>query len=609
MSDVAITFVVIGIMVVLFISNLVPVGIAALGAALALYGAGVLDLQEALHGFGDPLVLFITSLLVVGAALDATGVTAWAGQALMGWAGQSQTRLLVFSMLVVAALTAFVGISAAVASMLPVLVLVAVRVRASPSRLLMPLVFAGNAGSTLLLTGSLANLIASEAATEQGLPGFGYFELTPVGVTLLAGTVAIVTLLGERLLPNRSSRTLPADLSGHPGVLAQQYELLQDVHPLVLPPGSPSIGMPRAHFGMADYPGLRLLAVHPKRLTAPPSRLRLAVGDTLLVRGDADTVSRFAKDRGLIAQGRPTAAEIREALFNNTEGFAEVVIPPRSGLIGQAMFPGMITPSGDLIVLAIQRAGEAIGPGETVLAAGDTLLLQGSWKALEEHLNDPDVRVIDRPEMVRRQAMPMGRGAGRAIAVLGAMALLLAFGAVPPAVAGLLAAGAMVLLGVISLEHAYRSINWTAVILVASLIPLSTAMYKTGAAAWMAHALVVRVGDATPYALLAGLFVLTAILCQLISSAATALIVIPVAVVAANAISISPRTALVTVIVASSASFLTPIASAANMMVQAPGGYRFGDYWKLGLPLLAWFFLIGTVLVPLLWPFAGRLAH
>lgn len=235
MNSIAITFAVIGVMVVLFISNLVPVAITAFGAALALYGTGVLDLHEALAGFSDPVVPFIASLLVVSAAREAAGVTAWAGQALIDWSGKSQARLLVFTMLLAALLTAFIGVSGAVAALLPVVVLVGVRIGLSPSRLLIPLVFAGHAGSTLVLTGGLTNLIASDAATELGLRPFGYFEFTLVGLPLVAGTIIIILLFGERLLPDRTSRTIPGDLSGHPGILAEQYHLFNDLFALELP--------------------------------------------------------------------------------------------------------------------------------------------------------------------------------------------------------------------------------------------------------------------------------------------------------------------------------------------------------------------------------------
>jgi di/tricarboxylate transporter len=225
--------------------------------------------------------------------------------------------------------------------------------------------------------------------------------------------------------------------------------------------------------------------------------------------------------------------------------------------------------------------------------------VQGTWSDLDRHLGD--VLVVDQPELVRR-AVPLGQGARRAIAVLAAMVVLLATGAVPPAVAGLLGAGALVLLGVLSVEQAYRGVSWTTVIFIAGMIPLSTAMISSGAAGRLADQLVAVVDGAGPYALLAGLFVLTATLGQLISNVATALIVIPIAVSAAGEMDVSARPVLMTVAVSAAASFVTPVATPANLMVMEAGGYRFGDYWRLGLPLLALFGVVAIVLVPVFWP-------
>jgi len=321
------------------------------------------------------------------------------------------------------------------------------------------------------------------------------------------------------------------------------------------------------------------------------------------VRGDAEAAATLASDKGLAFRLEETAGDVTETLFNRASGLAEVVIPPRSGLIGQAVFPGMVTDSGDLIILAVQRLGEDLGPEQTVLAIGDTLLLQGTWKALDEHLADPDVLVVDSPDLVRRQAVPMGAGAVEAIAILVGMVILLATGLVPSAIAGLGAACAMVLFRVMTVDQAYRSINWTTIILVGAMMPLSTAMSNSGAAAKMAEGLVHVVGDAGPYALVAGLFVLTAVLGQLISNMATAIIVFPIAVAAATGMGVSPRAVLMSVNVAAAAALLTPVATPVNLMVMGPGGYRFGDYWKLGLPCLLWFFVVATFLVPIFWRF------
>jgi di/tricarboxylate transporter len=603
LSDITIIFTICVAIVVLFVWNCLPVVIVALGTALALYATGILTLGEALHGLGDPAVLFIAALFVVSAGLEVTGVTAWAGQLLIAKAGESRTRLLLLIMLLVALLTAFISVNGAVAALLAVVVVTAIRLQRPTSQLLMPLVFAAHAGSLLALTGTPVNVLVAEAALDAGVGRFGYFEFAIVGIPLLLGTMAIVALFGQRLLPERSGRSMPPDLSRHARTLIEQYRLDDGLFQLRLGPRSPYVGASRTAIDLQSYPDISLVGFQAGDGSGPVRRPTLAAGDILIVRGDAETAASFASDQSLAFRSEDGPADAADILFNRTSGLADVVIPPRSNLVGQTVFPGMVTPSGDLIILAVQRRGEDQGPNETVLAVGDTLLLQGTWKALDEHLADPDVLVVDSPELIRRQAVPMGLGAKQAITVLGAMVLLLATGLVPAVIVGLVAACAMVVLRVLTVEQAYRAINWTTVILVGAMIPLSTAMTKSGAANLLAHTLVSVVGNASPRALLGGLFVLTAILGQLISNTATALIIIPIAVSAATEMGLSPRPVLMSVAVAAAAAFLTPVATPVNLMVMGPGGYRFGDYWKLGLPLLLWFGVVSTFLVPLFWSF------
>jgi di/tricarboxylate transporter len=521
-ADSTIVFLVLAGVVVLFVSNRLPVEIVAFATAMTLWATDVLTLNQALAGFGDPTVLFIAALFVVSEALDATGLTAWAGQQLVARAGDSRRRLLVLMMVMCALLTAVISVNGAVAALIPVVVVTAVRLRVPSSQLMMPLAFAAHAGSLLALTGSPVNVLVSEAAHDAGSGYFGFFEFTLVGVPLVVGTIAIVAFAGGRLLPQRNGRYMPRDFSEQARLLLTHYDV---------------------------------------------------------------------------------EASERAPLFSRESGVAEVVIPPRSGLIGETAFPGMVTDSGDLVVLAVNRRGENAGTKEVTLAAGDVLLLRGTWDALAINLDDPDVLVVDEPHLIRRQAVPFGPGAKRTLVIVGAMVILLATGAVPAAVAGLLAAGALILTRVLTMEQAYRGINWTTIVLVGGMIPLSTAMQTSGAADEVADRLVDIIGDAGPYALLIGLFFVIAVLGQLISNTATALIVIPVAIAAAAELDVSVRPVLMFVTVISSAALLTPVATPANLMVMGPGGYRFGDYAKLGLPLLALYFAVGVGLVPVFWPF------
>jgi di/tricarboxylate transporter len=520
MSDVTITFLVLAAVVVVFIWDRLPVAIVALGTAVTLWATGVLSLNQALAGFGDPTVMFIAALFVVAEALDVSGVTAWAGQLLLTGAGESRTRVFVYMMSVAALVTAAVTVNASVAALLPVVAVMAMRLHWPPSQLFLPLAFAAHAGSLLALTGTPVNVIISDAAADAGVGAIGFLEFAFVGLPLVVGTIAIVILCGERVLPKRGAKAIARDFSDHADTLA-------------------------THYGIRHAPG---------------------------------------------------------TFFTSTTGAAEVVIPPRSRFLGDRIFAGMTTESGDLVVLAIQRNGQEV-TGETQLAVGDALLLQGTWSALDRQLTDVNVLAVDHPAVVRRQAVPFGVGAGRAVAGLAGMVILLIAGAVPGAIAALLAAGMVVLTGALTTEQAYRGIAWTTVILVGGMISLSTAMIETGAAAWLADTLVRLVGDRGPYAMLAGLFLLTAALGQLISNMATALIVIPIALSAAADMGVSPKPVLMSVAVTSAAALLTPVATPANLMVMGPGGYQFGDYWRLGLLLLVLYAAVAILVVPIIWPF------
>jgi hypothetical protein len=233
--------------------------------------------------------------------------------------------------------------------------------------------------------------------------GFGYFEFALIGVPIVLGCVAIVVLFGERLLPSRTSRTLPPDLSRHATTLVEQYRLSGDVHQLRVRAGSPLIGMARETIGLANRGDLTFVTL--KDAEGRPIRTdRLSEGDLLVVRGPADQAAEVAQEFGLAFRENVPEGEIADQLFNRDSGLVEVLIPPRSPLIGERFFPGMVTESGDLIVLALQRKGADLTPG-------DTMLLQGTWKALGTRLDQAEVLVVNSPDLVRRQAVPMGLGA------------------------------------------------------------------------------------------------------------------------------------------------------------------------------------------------------
>lgn len=596
MSDAWVSLLVLAGTIGLFVWNRLPVGLVAVLSALALYVTGLLDVQAATAGFGDPIIAFIAALFVVSEGLDATGVTAWVGNALVRRAGARRVPLLVATMLLCAGLAAVLTPNGAAAALVPVVVLLSRRLRSAPSTMLIPLAFAASAGALLTLSGSPVNVIVSEASQQHGGPGFGYLEFAWIGVPLVAVTVLLAVTLGPRLLPTRATTLAEPDFSTYTKELRLQYSLGSDAYARArVAEGSPLVGRhPEALPGWPADATLVGVQAASGQVSDPGRPLR--AGDELVIAGPHGTPA------GLGLEPLGTASHPSSLLDHDT-GVAELVVPPRSPLAGTQVFPGMRR-QDDLTVLAVQRLGTDRGPRTTELAVGDTVLLRGLWSSITALQERREMLVVNAPDDVRRQLAPLGPRAAWAVAVLAGMVAALVVG-VPPAIAGLSAAGAMILVRAVRPEQAYRAVSWETLVLIGGLIPLSTAIQSSGAAELLAGALVGVVGHAGPYVLLAALFLLTATLGQVISNAATVLIVVPIALAAATDMGVSPEPVLMMVAVAGAASFLTPIATPANMMVMGPGGYRFGDYWRFGLVVMAGWFAVAMALIPVVWPLHG----
>jgi di/tricarboxylate transporter len=603
MSGIVTVFLLILVALALFIWGRVPAVIVAIGVSLALFFTGILPAEQALGGFGDLVVVLIASLFVIATGLEASGVTTWAGQWLIRQAGESRTRLMILLMLMAAVFTCAISVNGTVAALLPLCVALAVRLRIPTSQLLLPMVFATHGSTMLTLIGAPLNVIASKAAVDAGLRPIGFFEFAVAGIPMLLGSMAIILLTARWLLPHKNGASLPADFSQHARTLVEQYKIENGLHRLRLRASSTLLGASRDKVDLAPYPGLSLVAIQQGESGKLVTRDNLAEDDLLIVRGDAQAAGQLAAEQHLAFSTEENPASIAEALFNRASGLAEIVIPPRSKLIGETAFAGMTAGDGELLVLAVQRGGEDMGAGAHKLAVGDHLLLQGGWRALDKHLADPQVLVVDSPEVVRRQAVPLGLGAVEALAILVLLVVLLATGLLPSAVAGLLCAILMVLVGVINVPQAYKGIDWNTCFLIGGMIPLSAAMTRTGAADLIADTLIRLLGNAGPRGFMAGLFVAAALIGCVISNTATALLFFPISIAMAHELGVSPMPFIVGIAIASHAALLTPIATPVNLMVMGPGGYKFSDYPKFGILLTIWWLIVALFIVPLYWRF------
>ena len=606
-GDILLVFGLLLVTILLFVSDRLRMDIVAILAVLALMLSGLLAPKEALAGFGDPLVVLIAGLFVIGEGLFRTGVAFAIGNWLLGVAGSSETRLLVLLMLVVAGLSAFMSNTGAVAVFIPVALNLSKKAGVPATRLLMPMAFAGSLGGMLTLIGTPPNLVVSNQLSREGLQAFNFFSFTPLGLLILVATIIFISVLGRFLLPKDGGPGANAQDRLSVDDLIKTYAIDNQLFRLRIESGSPLLGQTLGQALLQSRFGVIVVAV--SRPSQGDAAVKPALvhteyraGDTLYLVATEQQVGDLLRTvEGL--QRLSVEAQQRQLIAQEL-GLAEVLLTPRSQLVGRTIKEAHFRERYGLSVLAIQRMGKPMQGNflATRLDFGDSLLIGGGWRQIDLlQAEQSDFSVLTIPREMDEVA-PQRERAPWALAIVAGMLALMTFNVVPSVTAVLLAALAMVLARCVSMEEAYKSINWQSIILIAGMLPMATALSKTGALELMISGLVSSLGELGPLALLAGLFVLTSIFSQFISNTATAVLVAPIAMGAATSMQLSPYPFLMTVALAASTAFSTPMASPVNTLVLGPGGYRFNDFVKMGVPLQLLAMVLTLLAVPLLFP-------
>ena len=591
------TFIILGITIVLFVWGRLPTDLVAVLSLLALALFGVIGTSDALAGFGNPTVVMIAALFVVGEGLSRTGVTGWGGKRLLEAARGSSIRLLVVVMLGTAVLSAFISNTGTVATLLPAVVAAAWAVGSVPSRYLMPLAFAANTGGLLTLTGTPPNIVVAQTLEQSGLRPFGFFEFALIGAPLLVAGVVYMAFVGRRLLPSQSADQKPVDVAADLAELASSYSLGEQQFRLRIRANSSLIGKTMVETALGPTYGAPVLRIEGRDIS-PDEVLRR--DDVLVVRAPDEIIDQLMHELGLSLL--PPADEPGQ-LVSKEVGLVEVMPTPRSEYLGRRMTLGQISERFGVQLLAVRRHGEPVIDRELTLEFGDSLLMRGTWDAIGEMQRERrNFIVVGTPEAMANEVMGLRPRAGVAVAALAGMVLLMVTGVVPTVIAALLAAVAMILGGCLTSREAYRSISWSSVVLIAAMIPMGKALETTGGASLVAEGLVNTLGDLSPVAIMAGIFLLTTGFSQVINNTATAVLVAPIVIQSAVDLGVSPHPLLMIVAIAASTAFLTPIGTTTNILVFSPGGYRFTDYVKVGLPLMLIFLAVSLVLVPRIWP-------
>jgi len=591
----------------LFVTEWLRVDIVALGVVVALALTGVLTAEQAFEGFSNPAVLTIAALFVIAGAATRSGVAATAARWILHFAGGEERRLLSLLMLGAALLSSVMSDTGTVAVMLPAVVALARRARIPTSRLLIPLSFGALLGGAATQIGTPPNIIVSDLLQEAGLRPFHFFSFTPVGVALILGGTGVMVLFGPRLLPTRQPQ-LDSQRVETPEELVRRYRLPEGLFRVRVRQDSKLAGLRLTDAALPSTYQVRILEVRRgasngvREVLPPHPGLRFEPQDLLIVQGAAEDVARAAARWDLAVQ--PAQAADQQSLLSDEVGVAEAILPPRSSLVGKTIQQLRFGTEYGLTVLGLRRAG--VGSLRdlkiTPLQFGDILLVQGPWRNILALRERPvDFVVTGQPEAAGVASRP--EKAPLVIAILAGMLAILIAGLLPLPVASWLAALAIVLSGCMTMDEAYRAIDWRSLLLVAGMLPMSTALMKVGLVDLAALALAHNLGSVSPLLLLAGLFVVTALFTQLLSNTATTVLIAPIALAAAQAQGLEPHALLMAVAIAASAAFASPVASPVNTLVMAAGGYRFGDYLKAGLPLIGLALVASVLLLPLLFPF------
>ena len=627
-----ITLIILIITVAMFIWGRVRADIVALTALAALLVLGILTPAEALAGFSSPIVIMMIGLFVVGGAIMQTGLAKLTGNKLMALSRGNETVTFLLVMLVTSFIGAFVSNTGTVALMMPIIMSLAAGSGMQSSRFLMPLAFAGSLGGMLTLIGTPPNLVIDEVLTEAGFKPLAFFSFFPVGIIVIAIGIIVLMPLSKIFLSKKKNGKKKSNRKSLDD-LVDEYQLLDNLHRYIVPSKRTAaaidengqmmdiVGKTLKDLSIQKKYGVSIIEIRNEKKSRlglvkdvnqnmAKSSSTIAVHDTLYIMGDEEKIERFAQDYDL--------RKMKDVKIDFYDlGLTEIVVMPTSNFAGLRIGDANLRKRFGINVLGVKRGGSSsdgkVGKEyitdnliATRLHVGDMLLVQGEWTNLA-HLTADTTNwvVLDQPEKTADKVL-LDYKAPVAAAIMLLMIAMMVFDFIPvaPVTAVIIAGLLTVFAGCFrNVEAAYKTINWESIVLIAAMMPMSTALEKTGASALVSQGLVDSLGSMGPTALLAGIYFTTSLMTMFISNTATAVLMAPIALVAAQQVGVSPYSFLFAVTLGASMCFASPFSTPPNALVMKAGGYTFMDYVKVGLPLQIIIGVVMTFVLPLLFPY------
>ncbi len=607
------TLIVLLITSVLFAIGRVRSDVVAACALLTLMIGGVLTPQEGLAGFSNQVVVMMAGLFVVGGAILQTGLAQKIGAVVVRLGGKSETMLFLLVMLTTTLIGGFVSNTGTVALMLPIIVSLATSLGISPSRFLMPIAFASSIGGMLTLIGTPPNLVIQDTLTNAGFEPLKFFSFTPVGLIILVVGILVLLPLSKWLTRGKQQEKRNGQNGKSLAQLAEQYGLNDRLSRMVVSNGSAANGKTVAELDINRRFGVNLLEVRHEHAThnallrrveqsLASAETRLQPGDIIYVAGESENVQRMQQELRLKQDNESASMDFYDI------GLAEVVLLNTSRFVGKKLKETGFRSKYQLNVIGIRQGQDYIMNNlpEHKLEDGDVLLVQGTWQAVGALGSDEDHWVVLGQPLQHAKSVTLDYKAPMAAVIMLLMIAAMVFDFIPiaPVTAVLIAAVLMVLTGCFkSVEAAYQTISWESIMLIATMMPMSTALEKTGASALLTEQLVGSLGTMGPVALLAGIYFTTSLLTMFISNTACAVLMAPIALSSAQSMGVSPYPMLFAVTVAASMCFASPFSTPPNALVMKAGRYTFMDYIRVGLPLQLIIGIVMIIALPLLFPF------
>lgn len=617
--DMLITLVILLVAIVFFITEWLRADVVALGVVLALMLTGVISIEQGIAGFSNKAVISIGALFIVGGAVFHTGLANVFAAQIIRMAGGDERRLLLVLMIAVSFAGSFISSTGIVALLLPAMMSLSNRLNIPPSRLLIPVAYSALLGGTVTLIATPPNVIASDALIAGGYGGLSFFSFTPLGVALIIAGIIYMMVFGDKLLP---SRVVENDVQKveTPEQLVDIYNLPDRMFRIQITPDSKLAGLKVSDARLRSDYGLNIVRLMRRSvgnnsgfgmgggkreiITHIDPDMVFQIGDVLIVQGEIDAVRNASEALDTAFMLTETVGQ--KDIITSEIGIAEIMLRPRSELLGKTIRQVNFASAYHVTVLAIKRHNTEIinDVKDVTLRLGDMMIVQGAWGdifAMKKRRHD--FVVMGEPEAEQFGAFSRTQQAPIVMVLLVLMIGLIALNILDLTVASMLVAVLMVVTGCLTMDEAYRSIDWKSIMLIAGILPMSTALEQVGVITVVSETVVSTLGGYGPIAVLAGLFVMGLTFTLVLSNTATALLLMPVALFTANAMDVQPQAFVMAIAVSASMAFISPISTPVTTLIMTPGNYKFFDFVKIGVPLTIITMIISLILLPLIWGF------